>query len=249
MSSTVDVCVLSYNRKAFTQTCLEELAKRTTHPHRIIVIDNGSTDGTVAYLEGIENSDLVDAVIYSESNYGVHWGWNRALEEVVSNPYFVTLDNDIVPQPGWLGHLVSLMERHPEYGAICLRAQAFIGQGGDLFKDSPEIKEMSHVPAYCRIMRTDVMRKVGGWLKTKDPGRNNEDWTVGKRMNGAGYKVGFSRDIRCIHLWQDEDSPWGYPVGESVGHREIWPPVWHSNWDRLGIEWNTCAPKEAGDES
>lgn len=244
---SVDVCVLSYNRIRFTQTCLEELARRTKHPHRIILVDNGSTDGTAEWLmETFGRSDLVDTLHRNPSNWGVHGGWNLALEYVRSD-LLVCVDNDIIPQPGWLTLLVDLMDRYPDYGAICLRAQAFIGQGGNLFEGAGEIKQRSHIPAYCRIMRTDVTRAMGGWRDTKEPGRNNEDWTVGKRMKAQGYKVGFSSQIRCIHLWQDAESPWGYPVGpdgyETVGHREIWPPVWHYRHDRLKIDFDTCHPE------
>ncbi len=239
----IDICVLSYNRKQFTALCLEEISRRTVYSHRVIVVDNGSTDGTVEYLREIESSDLVDKLVLNPENWGVHGGHNLALAEVESE-YFISTDNDIIPQPGWLTLLVDLMERHPDYGAVCLRAQAFIGQGGNIFKDAGEILQRSHIPAYCRIMRTDVTREMGGWRNTKKPGRNNEDWTVGKRMKGEGYKVGFSRDVYCLHLWKDAESPWGYPPGEQVGHREIWPPVWKSRWDLLGFDWETCRRKE-----
>ena len=241
MSDVIDICVLSYNRRKFTQMCLEEIARRTKYPHRVIVVDNASTDGTVEWLQSDEAKPLTSSIIFNQENWGVHGGWNLALEYVRSD-LFISTDNDIIPQPGWLTLLVDLMERYPDYGAVCLRAQAFIGQGGNLFKDAGEIKERDHIPAYCRIMRTDVTRAMGGWRNTKEPGRNNEDWTVGKRMAKMGYKVGFSRDVRAIHMWKDAESPWGYPPGESVGHREIWPPVWHSNFDRVGVSWTTCGP-------
>lgn len=243
MENIIDICILSYNRKDFTRMCLEEIAARTKHPHRVIVVDNGSTDGTAEWLKEKESGSLIDDLVLNPENWGVHGGWNLALEQVTSE-LMVSTDNDIIPQPGWLCLLVDLMERFPEYGAVCLRAQAFIGQGGDLFKDSPEIKPRSHIPAYGRIMRTSITKEMGGWRNTKKSGRNNEDWTVGRRMKKAGYKVGFSRDIRCIHLWGDEDSHWGYPIGEEVGHREIWPPTYKSNWDLKGFDWNTCAPKK-----
>ena len=238
----IDICVISYNRGRFTEMCLEEIAKRTRFPYRLIVIDNGSTDGSTELLLETFNKGQIDLLLLLHSNTGIHFAWNVALGVSRSKPCFVTLDNDIIPQPGWLTLLVDLMDRHPDYGAICLRAQAFIGQGGNIFKDAGEILPRSHIPAYCRIMRTDVTREMGGWRNTKKPGRNNEDWTVGKRMKGEGYKVGFSKLVRCLHLWGDEDSFWGYPPGEEVGHRKIWPPVWHSNFDRKGFSFATCGP-------
>lgn len=238
----IDVCVLSYNRLEFTKLCLKELRRRTRMPYRTLVVDNGSVDGSAEYLLSVQGEGLIDKLILKAENTGVHDGWNVALENVESD-IFVTMDNDIIPQnsePDWLTQLLELLKRSPEFGGIALRAHMLIGEPGDRFKNAPEVLAHSHIPAYCRVMYTDKIREGGGWRNIKEPGRNNEDWHISKLMQNQGMKTGFARDIRCIHLWGDENSHWGYPLGEKVGHREISPPVHIYNWDRQGVDWETC---------
>ena len=67
-------------------------------------------------------------------------------------------------------------------------------------------------------------------------------------INKAGFKVGYSRYIRCIHQFGNPDlgeDQHGYTAGTyHEGHREIWPPANHYGWERMGVDWETCEPKE-----
>ena len=79
----------------------------------VVVADNGSTDGSAAYLES-----LGDAVrlIRLERNYGFTGGYNRALEALEAE-YYVLLNSDVDTPRGWLEPLVEWMDAHPECGA------------------------------------------------------------------------------------------------------------------------------------
>ena len=167
---------------------------------------------------------------------------------VASVAFYICTDGDIVPQApvegvDWITRLLGLVILNPEYGAISLRPHVMIGEPTDRFDESPEIREMSHTGAWLRLMRTDVVREVGGWKKEKKPSRNNEDWYICGKLKKAGYKVGIARDIRAIHLFGKTsagEDPWGYPQGVEHGHRAVWPPVNHFAWNRLGVGWETC---------
>jgi GT2 family glycosyltransferase len=243
-----DICMLTCNRKRITETAIRELRRRTTTAHQLRVLDNGSTDGTLDALTGLVDEGVVDVLYTGDGNRGVHWGFNRLLELAETNLY-VCADNDLIPQVSteggdWLGLLIDLMKRHPDYAAIACLPHYLIGDNLESWlQDASEIIERSWCGAALRIMRAEAVREVGSWRDTQDPSRNNEErWICGK-LRGAGWKVGYSRDVRCIHLWgltdQGED-PWGYPIGFEHGHREIWPPPDHYNWDRLGVDWETC---------
>jgi hypothetical protein len=59
-----------------------------------------------------------------------------------------------------------------------------------------------------RIMRTEAVRKVGGWEHKTEAGRNHEErWICGK-LQEAGYKVGITSRIRAFHPFPPN---WGYP--------------------------------------
>jgi len=169
------------------------------------------------------------------------------LEFATSSPYYICTDPDIIPQntdPDWLAQLIDLADRHPEYAAIALRPHVMIGDNAaKMFQDSPEVRERDHVGAVLRLMRTEAVREVGGWRQDYvKPSRNNEEWYICGKLRKAGWKVGYARDIRAIHLFGegDDEDPWGYPLGVEHGHVERWPPVNRYNWRRLEIDWETC---------
>jgi glycosyltransferase involved in cell wall biosynthesis len=263
----IDIAVLTCNRKRIHELALRELRKRTTTEHRLIVCDNGSEDGTPEMLDGLLHEGVIDHLVLIDENTGVHWGHNVLLEHVGTELY-VSADGDLVPQSpvvtplvagtslvsDWLSSLLFLSSNlelagiEGPYGAIACRPHIMIGDHGKMFENAPPILERGFVGAHLRLMRTDIVREVGGWKKEKKPSRNNEERWIGKKLKEAGWKVGYARDIRCIHLFGREEhneDPWGYPLDlfpepTDHGHRDVWPPVNHFAWDRIGVNWETC---------
>ena len=113
-----------------------------------------------------------------------------------------------------------------------------------MFEDAPQVKERGHIGAHLRLMNTAAVREVGGWAKEKRPSRNHEEKWICGRLRKAGYKVGYSRDVRAIHFFGDNElgeDDWGYTEGTyHEGHREVWPPVNRFGWERLDVDWETC---------
>ena len=244
----IDIVMLTCNRARITEVCIRELNERTTSPHYLTVLDNGSQDNTPDVLTGLLEEGLIDRLIFSPKNKGVHWGFTRLLERVKSKPWYVCTDNDIIPESpnlegDWLEKLIAVAERHPEFAAVAVRPHILIGEHGSLFEGAPEIRERGHCGAVLRLMKTCLVRKVGGWRKVEQPSRNNEERYICGQLRREGYKVGYARDVRAIHLFGEEElgeDPWGYPQGVEHGHREIWPPVNHFSWQRCRIDWLTC---------
>ena len=80
----------------------------------VVVADNGSTDGSVEWLES-EFPDL--EVLPFDANYGFTGGYNRAFAQIDAD-YYVLLNSDIEVPEGWLDPLFEFMEDNPEVG-IC----------------------------------------------------------------------------------------------------------------------------------
>lgn len=246
----IDICMLTCNRKRITETSIREIKARTTSPHRLIVCDNGSTDGTPDMLVDMLHEDLIDELVenFDRENRGVHWGFNTLLQSVESDLYVCT-DNDLVPQSptddgDWLSLLLALMDDHPDYAAIACLPHYLVGDSLEKWLDGAgPIINRGWCGAALRLMNTSLVRTVGGWRGDTKPARNNEErWICGK-LAEVGYKVGYARDARCIHLWGEPElgeDAWGYPQGTEHGHREVWPPPDRYNWDRLGVDWETC---------
>lgn len=50
----VDIIIPAHNQVSYTRACLDSVAEHTRPPYGVIVIDNGSTDGTPAYLSDLQ---------------------------------------------------------------------------------------------------------------------------------------------------------------------------------------------------
>ncbi len=244
----IDIAMVVSGRKRLTHESIQAVRSRTYRPYRLMVLNNGSDRDTTEYLSALAAQKLIDVYLHSDENKGIHWAHNKLLEHVESFVY-VSTDNDIVPQSfvdgeDWLQLLGQLMLENPEYAAISLLPHALIGDTiGEWVKSPHEIIERAHAGAVLRLMQTDLVREVGGWSDKIMPARNNEERWICKLLRDKGKKVGYARDIRAIHLWGKPDlgeDEWGYPAGSSHGHRDVWPPPSHFNWDRRGISWETC---------
>jgi len=103
--------VLNWNGGEDTAECLDSLTGVVTDgwSHRILVVDNGSTDGSI---EGIERCFPGVDVVRNGLNLGFTGGVNRGIEEAVRGgaDYVVLLNNDTVVEPDSIGKLISHAE-------------------------------------------------------------------------------------------------------------------------------------------
>lgn len=235
----------TFNRRQFTSDAIKAITERTRSLYRLIVVDNNSTDGSQEMLYKLKQEGKIHHLILLEENYGIHMAKNYGLSLVRSEPYYIDTDNDLLCadiQPDWISSLVHLMDKYPSYGAISTRPQVLVGRAGTEFDVDSEVVEFDHVGAHLRIMRTEVVRKVGGWEKTWEAKRNHEDHFIAGKLHGEGFKVGYAKNVRCWHIF---GTNWGYkdmPL-EAHGHREIWPPSEHYDRDINNFDHNTWQPK------
>jgi len=92
-----------FNQVDYTRRCLTSLEEHTDLPSEVIVVDNGSTDGTAAFLRGVRAT-----VLTNPSNRGCAGGWNQGVA-ASQGRYVALFNNDVLVTPGWLGRLVRFM--------------------------------------------------------------------------------------------------------------------------------------------
>src|SRR5262249_6957157 len=99
----VTIIILTWNGVAYTNRCLATLRANTRFSeYDVIVADNGSTDGTLEYLQ---SQDLLKTIANGR-NLGFAKANNRAIEVADPNSDIVLLNNDTeVYQPDWLTRL------------------------------------------------------------------------------------------------------------------------------------------------
>lgn len=227
----IDIFITTYLRQAYTEKTISYLHERTKYPFRLFIIDNGGNDEVIE--EAIKQNKIFLA-LKASSNMGIHAAWNIALA-LAESDYFITSDNDIfVPDlsrefpiedtkgnkgtlttPCWLERMVKFMDERPDYGAISLCPHVFIGAASIDPNDPEDVKERNMCGAVMRIMRTEAVRKAGGWLHVIRTGRNHEESTICSQLQTAGYKVGIATRIRAYHpfgLNVENGGGWGYPA-------------------------------------
>jgi GT2 family glycosyltransferase/glycosyltransferase involved in cell wall biosynthesis len=111
----VSIIIPVFNNVEFTRQCLKALIGTISGlGHEIIIVDNGSTDGTREFLK--ELGEQVNTISINE-NRGFAKACNQGALAANGN-YLVFLNNDTIPQHGWLTELVGFMDSHPDAGVV-----------------------------------------------------------------------------------------------------------------------------------
>jgi glycosyltransferase involved in cell wall biosynthesis len=102
------IIIPCWNQLEFTRICLDALFQHTGSAWELIVVDNGSTDGTAAFLAGLGDSCPVPlTVITNAENRGFPAAVNQGLD-AATGQYLVLLNNDTAVTDGWLDGLIAL---------------------------------------------------------------------------------------------------------------------------------------------
>ncbi|HOO56833.1 MAG TPA: glycosyltransferase family 2 protein [bacterium] len=108
----LSVVIITHNSRKLLEKCVGSVMHATRDvEYEVIVIENGSSDGSAEWLEGRED---IRSII-NEKNNGVAPARNQGLA-VAKGRYLLILDVDTLVEPGSLDLLVSCMDAHPEVG-------------------------------------------------------------------------------------------------------------------------------------
>jgi GT2 family glycosyltransferase len=202
--SLVTIVIPTWNGRQLLGSCLESLRAITAPAAETIVVDNGSDDGTAAFVRSMfPEVTLVEL----GRNHGFAFATNAGLR-LARSPYAVLLNNDVVVSPSWLDELVACIVSHPNAAAAApklLRAGQpdRIDRVGDILSrrlrayprgsgaaDSAEYNvegEVFGVSGAASLWRVDVLRELG-WL---DEGFyfSYEDVDLSLRARLGGYEL------------------------------------------------------------
>lgn len=210
----ISVVIVNWNGRQLLGTCLELLKKQTLKNVEGILVDNGSSDGSVAYVR--EHFPEVEVIALPE-NRGFAGGNNVGIRAADSD-YIALLNNDAQPEPHWLEALAHALEAHPEVGFCAskmLRADdpRVIDTAGDVFYDygaggkrgmdqldGPEFSQTDYVFGACAgaaIYRRAMLQDIG--LFDEDFFLYGEDIDLSFRAQLRGYQCLFVPQARVYH--------------------------------------------------
>lgn len=117
----VAVVILNWNGIKYLRRFLPSVLSSIYPNLEIIVGDNASTDGSVAFIQ--EEYPSI-RIIQNDENYGFTGGYNKVLEFVDAD-YFILLNSDVEVSPGWIAPVITLMESDDKIAVAAPKIMAF----------------------------------------------------------------------------------------------------------------------------
>ena len=104
----LSIIILNWNTAELLKTCVAKVREHTTHPYELVLVDNGSSDGSVEMIESLRGEDTV--TVFNDRNLGFSGGNNRGIA-AASGDVICLLNSDAFVTPGWDRTLLACMER------------------------------------------------------------------------------------------------------------------------------------------
>lgn len=186
--SELTVAVVVKDRREAMARCLAGLAAQVDPPAEVLVVDNGSTDGTLELLQTTPGLRLVEQA-------GPLGRARQAAVDACRTPLLAFVDSDCVPFPGWTRELVAALEpgvavvQGRTVPAAPVTARWSATQDIDRFTDRYET---------CNVLyRLAALRAAGGF--DVDSGFFGEDTAAGWRVRRAGGRGVFAATAVVAH--------------------------------------------------
>ena len=215
------VVVVTHNALPWIERCLESV-----RGEKVVVVDNGSGDGTVEVVR----EQAPDATVVEQENVGLAAGWNRGIA-ATSGRYVLILNADAWLTDGSLRRLVAFADEHPEAAIVgprllnpdgslqrsvrgfptlwrlateyfFLRKLAPRSQALNAFYAGgfahDEVREADFVMGACMLVRREAIEQVGPLDEAFFLFSEETDWAY--RFREAGWKVLFFPGAECVHV-------------------------------------------------
>ena len=104
----VGIVVVTYNRLSLLKECIDALRHQTYKNFRIVIVNNGSTDGTCEWLS-LQN----DLIVISQENLGGAGGFYTGMKYMYDNGYewLIMMDDDGIPDKDEIKNLIQSYDK------------------------------------------------------------------------------------------------------------------------------------------
>ena len=193
----LSIVIGTRNRKAILVKCLQALIGKIAASHQMIVIDAGSTDGTIEYLRGIREIDLV----CDGRPIGQAQSFNRVFP-LLKSKFIGWISDDNVVQSGMLDTAVEILQRNPKIGMVALKVKDVAG----LHTGPPYtagIYDTGILNCNQGVIRSDLFRQIGYFDESFKNYGLDPDLTT--KVLLAGSRVVHTKAV-AIHHFRDHDA-------------------------------------------
>ncbi len=211
----LSVIVVNWNTRDLLAQCLQSVYDTAGDlACEVLVVDNGSTDGSVEMVE----SRFPQARLFRNAeNVGFARANNQALEQIKGR-YALLLNSDTIVFPGALFSLVTFADRYPQAGIVGCR---LVNPDGSLQRSwarfptcltellgwnprtrrliqrMPRVYEVDWLGGACILARSEAVEDVGLLDESFFMYSEEMDWCF--RMKRSGWRVCYLDDIRIMH--------------------------------------------------
>ncbi len=217
-SPLVHVVILAWNQKRDTLEALDSVLAMAYPNLRVVVADNGSTDGTADDVRA--RNESVE-VVRTERNLGIAGGYNLGIAHALRQgaDYVLVMNNDVEVAPDMLSQLVSEARRNPDVGALMPKIYHYYGERTRLWnagarwrrfppgvkliginaRDGPrwnQVREIPYVTSCALLLSREALERTGGF----DPQYYfyQSDWDFSARLRENGLRILY---VPQAHMW------------------------------------------------
>ncbi|MBI3467730.1 MAG: glycosyltransferase, partial [Planctomycetes bacterium] len=233
--------------------CLESIRFLTDEPYELIVVDNGSTDGTVEYLRSCSDVRLIE----NAENRGFPAAVNQGIE-VSRGEQILLLNNDVVVTTGWLRHQLAALRSDQQVGLVgpCSNCVAGFQQVPVRYEDLAcldgfawewgkehrgNIIEVDRLMGFCLLIRREVIERIGLFDERFGIG-NFEDDDFCRRARQDGFRAGIAQAAFIHHFGHASFRGSGADLGAILKRNE---QLYREKWGDAGHAEKPCGAESA----
>ncbi|MEX0748993.1 MAG: glycosyltransferase [Candidatus Saccharimonadales bacterium] len=199
----VSIVIVNWNGLEDTKQCLKSIGELHYENIEIIVVDNGSVDGSKEYLSALDDIIYIDL----PTNTGFTGG-HIAGKEVAKGDFIILVNNDLVMDPEWINHALDSFNSHPD--AAVVGGKQYMWNDENPAQDATndyfafqevdqstgntytslvgeEERSVDAISGACMMVKTESLKKVG--YLDDDFFTYYEETDLTARLLRAGYRT------------------------------------------------------------
>ena len=189
----VSVVIVSFNSRRYLSRCLGALLRQQYQPVEVVVVDNGSLDGTRLLLGRFQDRIRV---IANDRNVGFAAGQNQGIS-ASSGDWILSLNPDTMLSPDFIGRLVEAGRRDPKVGTVC----------GKLLRANPDLSMMNgpRIDSAGLYFTPEMRHFDRGWNEPDDGRYGESEYVFGASAAAALYRRTMVEDVSLDDGFFDPD--------------------------------------------
>ena len=205
------IIIVTHNGLEFTHQCLQSIEQYTDEPYELILVDNGSTDGTADYLSRL----VGPRIIRNETNLGFPAAANQGIQ-AAHGRQILLLNNDCLVTTGWLSRMLTALHKDSMIGLVgsCSNRTGGPQRVSTTYEDLGELDgfawdwgkahdgthvETNPLTGFCLLIRRELIERIG--LLDEQfgiGGLEDDDYCL--RADRAGFKAVLAKDAFVHHF-------------------------------------------------